>query len=97
MLLVTLTLTLTRTRTRTQTRTRTRTLTLTLTRNEAAAFTAKLNKERDAMAHVPPADRHKCKMVAEQLHAKLLKLYPQNPAWYKLFSQMVRVRLRLRP
>ena len=40
------------------------------------------------MAHVRPADRHKCKMVAEQLHAKLLKLYPQNPAWYKLFSQM---------
>ena len=64
-------------------------------RNEAAAFTAKLNKERDAMAHVRPADRHKCKMVAEQLHAKLLKLYPQNPAWYKLLSQMVRVRLRL--
>ena len=32
---------------------------------------------------------------AGQLHAKLLKLYPQTPAWYKLLSQMVRVRLRL--
>ena len=57
-------------------------------RLDAAALTASLNTERAAMAHVRAADSHACKIVAALFHSKLLKIFTQNPSWYKLFHQM---------
>ena len=57
-------------------------------RLEVTALTASMSKERSTTAHVAAADRHACITVAMLFHSKLLKLFPQNPSWFKLFNQM---------
>ena len=56
-------------------------------RLEAAAVTAALNKEKDAMAGVSAATREGVEGLSLQLNRKVHKLFPANPAWYKLFQK----------
>lgn len=59
-------------------------------RQEAAAVTSALNKEKNAMLGVVAASEKDVDNLSLQLNQKLLKLFPKNPAWYKLFRHSTR-------
>ena len=59
-------------------------------RQEAAAVTSALNKEKNAMVGVVAASEKDVDNLSLQLNQKLLKLFPKNPAWYKLFRHSTR-------
>ena len=55
-------------------------------RAEAEAMLAKRNKERDAMADVPPASDAEVRALAEQLHASMVAR--NYSSWFRLFKLM---------